>query len=123
MARPPHADDQRFPPQLHELERHGVIRLDVLERLHEEGAIPTDVFDRVRKTGQVSREDFERFGGYTVLEQIVDAGALERLRDEGVVSMEGSVRSALKSGQPNALARSAAWSFLFGSWFILIDIE
>ena len=111
-----------FPPLLQQLHDQGVVNLDKLEALHDQRILKTDAYNHIRTKGHLTEREFDTVG-MDVLQQFVSADALQRLADQGVVSVDGSIREALSGASKNVKASTQRWAVLFGDYFILVGYD
>lgn len=102
------------------LQRDGVVNLDAIRELG-----GGELAAEVRRTGQVTEAQLAQLGGPDILDQIVGVDALQRLQDNGVVSLDRPAREIIETrqGRGAGTIEQQRISIFFHSWFVFIEFS
>ncbi len=107
-------------PAMARLDHDGVIDLDAIRELG-----GGEMAAEVRRTGRLTEEQMAQLGGTDVLERIIGVDPLQRLADEGVVSLDAPAREIVerRSGRGQGTIEQQRLSILFHDWFVFIEYQ
>lgn len=96
------------------LQKEGLVRRDALEHLRTRAP---EAFEQIQREGVASKAEHEKLGT-AAFRELVDLDVLTRLRDEGVVTIDGAIQAERESITANGVSTQLRIIFFINSFWI-----